>query len=102
MHNAQVVYTSAIGWMAVLALSRRPSLRWSYWCGVTGAGLFMLSDTLLALNKFGRLVWLLPPNLAKYIVMSTYYAAQIAIAASAHGAASPAALARVKRAKEQR
>jgi alkylglycerol monooxygenase len=41
-----------------------------------GAGFFMLSDTLLAINKF-----VLPLPMPQVWVLSTYYAAQVLIVA---------------------
>ena len=52
-----------------------------------GAGFFMLSDSLLATNRF-----VLPLPMAQVWVLSTYYAAQALIVGGwlAHQAASPA------------
>ena len=92
-------YASIIGWMAILAVSRRPELgltapadlaaqRFSWRCGAAGALSFAISDTVLAVNKF-----VLPVDHAKAVIMTTYYLGQLGIAASATGAPEAAAAA---------
>jgi len=74
-----VIYGTAITAMCFLALNKmltRASA--SAWLGFVGAAVFMLSDVLLAVNRF-----VAPLPYAHALVMSTYYAAQFAIAASA-------------------
>ena len=50
-----------------------------------GAGCFMLSDSLLATNKFAFAV-----PMAQFWVLATYYVAQILIARNALGKSEPA------------
>lgn len=74
-----IIYGAAITAMCFLALNKmltRASA--SAWLGFVGAAVFMLSDVLLAVNRF-----VAPLPYAHALVMSTYYAAQFAIAASA-------------------
>jgi hypothetical protein len=51
-----------------------------------GAGFFMLSDSLLATNKFAA-----PFPMAQFLVLATYYVAQILIACHALGPRAAAA-----------
>lgn len=68
-------YTVAIALMAAQAIGRAVLLRDpAAWGVAIGAGCFMLSDALLALNKF-----VAPLPLAPLWVLGTYYAAQILI-----------------------
>lgn len=77
------LYVVAIGLMAAQAIGRaqvhalvqtRPQDRWSAVAVAVGAGLFMLSDTLLAINRFvSPLPW------SPVWVLCTYYAAQVLI-----------------------
>lgn len=68
-------YVTVIALMAAQAMGRAAMLRTpgSIWVAV-GAGFFMLSDTLLALNKFVS-----PLPLSQLWVLSTYYIAQVLI-----------------------
>jgi alkylglycerol monooxygenase len=68
-------YVAVIALMAAQAMGRAvvlgtPGVRWV----AVGAGFFMLSDTLLALNKF-----VTPLPLAQLWVLTTYYLAQVLI-----------------------
>lgn len=68
-------YVLVITLMAAQAIGRATVLHdTAAWGVALGAGFFMLSDTLLALNKF-----VVPLPLAPLWVLSTYYAAQILI-----------------------
>ena len=68
-------YVLVITLMAAQAIGRATVLHdTAAWGVAIGAGFFMLSDTLLALNKF-----VVPLPLASLWVLSTYYAAQILI-----------------------
>ena len=72
---AVAAYVSVISLMVAQAIGRAssqqtPSARWIAW----GAGIFMLSDTMIAINKF-----LMPIPLADLWILATYYAAQIII-----------------------
>ncbi|KAA0153121.1 hypothetical protein FNF29_03309 [Cafeteria roenbergensis] len=81
-----IVYASTIGVMGVLSVawwpSRSESLadggRRSYLLGVFGAAFFLLSDSILAYNKFVD-----PIPHAHTLTMATYYAAQGLIAMAA-------------------
>ncbi|MEQ1658541.1 MAG: lysoplasmalogenase, partial [Hylemonella sp.] len=68
-------YVLVIALMAAQAIGRATVLRDkpALWVAV-GAGFFMLSDTLLALNKFVS-----PLPLSQLWVLSTYYVAQVLI-----------------------
>jgi uncharacterized membrane protein YhhN len=68
-------YVLVIALMAAQAIGRATVLgdKPAVWVAV-GAGFFMLSDTLLALNKFVS-----PLPLAPLWVLSTYYVAQVLI-----------------------
>lgn len=68
-------YVTVIALMAAQALGRATVLRNpAAWTVAAGAGCFMLSDALLATNKF-----VLPLPLAPFWVLTSYYAAQILI-----------------------
>jgi uncharacterized membrane protein YhhN len=68
-------YTLAIALMAAQAIGRAMALRNASAAGVaTGAVLFMLSDSLLAINRFA-----MPLPMAQFWVLATYYAAQALI-----------------------
>ena len=72
---AVAAYVSVISLMVGQAIGRANSLqntsaRWVAW----GAGIFMLSDTMIAINKF-----LMPIPMADLWILATYYAAQIII-----------------------
>jgi uncharacterized membrane protein YhhN len=69
------VYTATIRLMAIFALNRKDRTpEASFYPIFVGALLFIMSDSLLALNKF-----LVPIPYAGVIVMSTYVAAQYLI-----------------------
>lgn len=70
-----LLYTIVIVVMVLTALFRygRTNSK-SYWMVFTGAVLFMISDSTIAINKF-----LLPVSEAEFIVMTTYIAAQFLI-----------------------
>lgn len=67
------IYTAAISMMVISALIRRSNVTW-YLPVVTGVLLFMVSDALIALSKFG-------PTFTgiEYGVMATYMLAQYLI-----------------------
>ncbi|HLP51254.1 MAG TPA: lysoplasmalogenase [Chitinophagales bacterium] len=71
-----LIYTTAIGIMVVFAINRygRVSDK-SFALVFGGALLFMLSDSVIAINKF-----LQPFNIAGIVIMSTYITAQYLIA----------------------
>jgi len=76
---AVAAYTAVIGLMAAQAIGRAGVLRDKASIGVAaGAMLFMLSDSLLAINKFA-----MPLPMAQLWVLATYYAAQVLIAHNA-------------------
>jgi len=76
---AVAAYVVVISLMAAQAIGRATGLRDSASVGVAiGAGFFMLSDSLLATNKFA-----FPLPLAQLWVLGTYYVAQILIARNA-------------------
>ncbi|OYR20072.1 lysoplasmalogenase [Brucella thiophenivorans] len=78
-----VIYASAIGIMAAQAFSRAISIapetirHYSAWLAAAGGLFFMVSDTLLAFNRFHT-----PIPLAGLWVLGTYYAAQFLFARS--------------------
>ncbi|HET8747126.1 MAG TPA: lysoplasmalogenase family protein [Ramlibacter sp.] len=91
---AVAAYAVVIALMAAQAIGRATVVRDGPAIGVAvGAGLFMLSDAILAINRFA-----LPVPLAPLWVLSTYYAAQVLIVHNARagkvevpaGAAAPA------------
>ena len=69
------VYVGVIALMAAQAIGRATVLRNGAAVGVAlGAGFFMLSDSLLAVNKF-----VMPLPMSQVWVLTTYYAAQVLI-----------------------
>ncbi len=81
---AVAAYVIVIALMAAQAIGRATVLRDKASLGVAiGAGFFMLSDALLATNKFAQ-----PLPLAQLWVLSTYYIAQILIVHNARPATS--------------
>ncbi len=79
-------YVIVIALMAAQAIGRATLLRDRPSVAVAiGAGFFMLSDSLLATNRFA-----LPLPMAQFWVLATYYAAQCLIACNAQPAASAA------------
>jgi alkenylglycerophosphocholine/alkenylglycerophosphoethanolamine hydrolase len=74
------VYACVIATMAYTSLVRRQTHNWHR--AAAGALIFVLSDTVLALDRF-----LAPLPNAKLVVMLTYYTAQALIAASTQPAA---------------
>ncbi len=85
---AVAAYVAVIALMAAQAIGRASMLRDQASVAVAaGAGFFMLSDSLLATNKFA---FALP--MAQFWVLATYYAAQLLIACNARVAAPVAAV----------
>ena len=86
---AVAAYALVIALMAAQAIGRAALLRDPAAIAVAiGAGLFMLSDALLAINKFAQ-----PLAMAQFWVLATYYAAQVLIVCNARPpmlAAAPA------------
>jgi len=81
---AVAAYVIVIALMAAQAIGRATMLRDRASLGVAvGAGFFMLSDALLATNKFAQ-----PLPMAQLWVLGTYYIAQILIVHHARPAAS--------------
>ncbi|MEO6972159.1 MAG: lysoplasmalogenase family protein [Rhodoferax sp.] len=79
LRPAVAAYVLVIALMAAQAIGRATLLRNQAAVMVAvGAGFFMLSDTLLAINRFAH-----PLPLASLWVLSTYYCAQILIAFNA-------------------
>jgi uncharacterized membrane protein YhhN len=69
------IYVGVIALMAAQAIGRATVLRNSAAVGVAlGAGFFMLSDALLAVNRF-----VMPLPMSQVWVLATYYAAQLLI-----------------------
>ncbi|HQD15511.1 MAG TPA: lysoplasmalogenase, partial [Ottowia sp.] len=78
------LYVLAIGLMVAQAVGRATRLRdGPAWRVALGAGLFMLSDSLLATNRFVQ-----PLPLAPLWVLGSYFIAQILIAACARPAST--------------
>ena len=76
------VYALAIALMTAQAIGRATVLRDQAAIGVAaGAVFFMLSDTLLAINRFAQ-----PLPMAQFWVLATYYAAQVLIVCNARPA----------------
>ena len=76
-------YVIVIALMAAQAIGRAAVLRdRTAMCVAIGAAFFMLSDSLLATNKFA-----MPLPRAQFWVLATYYVAQIVIAANAKSVA---------------
>ena len=72
LKSAVAAYVTVIALMAAQAIRRATVLRDNAACLVAqGAGIFMLSDTLIAINKF-----LTPIALSSLWILATYYAAQ--------------------------
>jgi uncharacterized membrane protein YhhN len=83
---AVAAYVIVIALMAAQAMGRATVLRDKASVAVAvGAGFFMVSDSLLATNKFA-----FPLPMAQFWVLATYYVAQLLIACSARPAAVPA------------
>ena len=81
---AVAAYAVVIALMAAQAIGRATLLRDPASVAVAvGSGLFMLSDALLAINRFAQ-----PLPMAQFWVLATYYAAQVLIV---RNAAAPAA-----------
>jgi alkylglycerol monooxygenase len=73
------VYAIVIALMAAQAIGRAAVRRDTASVGVAiGALCFMLSDSILAINKFA-----MPLPMSEFAVLTTYYAAQILIAHNA-------------------
>jgi sterol desaturase/sphingolipid hydroxylase (fatty acid hydroxylase superfamily)/uncharacterized membrane protein YhhN len=87
---ACAAYAVVIALMTAQAVGRATLLRDANAVGLAvGAVLFMLSDALLAINKFAT-----PLPLAQFWVLASYYAAQLLIVHHARPAAASAAAAR--------
>ena len=85
---AVAAYTIVIALMAAQAIGRAMLLRDRASIGVAiGAVFFMVSDSLLAINRFA-----VPLPMAQFFVLATYYVAQLLIAAQARPARVEAAL----------
>ncbi len=85
-------YVAVIALMAAQAIGRATVMRdTAAWTVAVGAAFFMLSDSLLATNKF-----VMPLPLASFWVLTSYYAAQVLIIGGwLRGGAKPPAEARV-------
>ncbi|HEX4956466.1 MAG TPA: lysoplasmalogenase [Thermoanaerobaculia bacterium] len=83
---AILVYGLVLGSMAAQATVRALTLRTrpALWAAL-GAAVFVLSDTLLAIDRFRA-----PLPVAPLLILATYYLAQGLIAGSVAGASSPA------------
>jgi alkylglycerol monooxygenase len=80
-------YVVVIALMAAQAIGRALVLRDRASAFVAlGAGCFMLSDSLLATHRFA-----LPLPMAQFLVLASYYAAQLLIASNARAPGAPAA-----------
>jgi uncharacterized membrane protein YhhN len=76
---AVACYAVVIATMAAQAIGRATALGGkAAWGVAAGAVFFMLSDSLLAINRFAA-----PLPMAQFLVLSTYYAAQLLIAHNA-------------------
>ncbi|MEP6791187.1 MAG: lysoplasmalogenase family protein [Ramlibacter sp.] len=85
---AVAAYVVVIALMAAQAIGRAAVLRdRASMCVAIGAAFFMLSDSLLATNRFA-----VQFPMAQFFVLATYYVAQILIACNAKPAAAPAAV----------
>jgi alkylglycerol monooxygenase len=85
---AVAAYVVVIALMAAQAIGRATVLRDKSSVAVAvGAAFFMLSDSLLATNKFA-----FPLPMAQFLVLATYYVAQILIACNALPVSNPFAL----------
>lgn len=69
-----LIYISVILAMGVTATFWQGERNWLL---LAGAVIFMLSDSMIAINKF-----LMPVSWSKYFIMSTYYAGQVMICVS--------------------
>ncbi len=75
MYIPALIYTVVICMMAITAKKRRHKAdRQSFWLIICGATLFMLSDSILAYNKFNQAF-----AAADFLIMLTYIAAQFLI-----------------------
>jgi alkylglycerol monooxygenase len=84
---AVAAYVVVIALMAAQAIGRAMVLRdRSALCVAFGAGFFMVSDSLLAINKFA-----MPLPMAQFWVLATYYVAQVLIATNARQAVTSTA-----------
>eukprot|EP00327_Prymnesium_parvum_P007473 CAMPEP_0182814940 /NCGR_PEP_ID=MMETSP0006_2-20121128/10125_1 /TAXON_ID=97485 /ORGANISM="Prymnesium parvum, Strain Texoma1" /LENGTH=262 /DNA_ID=CAMNT_0024941105 /DNA_START=3 /DNA_END=791 /DNA_ORIENTATION=- len=84
-----LLYAAVIAAMALSSLCRALALpdfasRCSYYSGVAGALVFVVSDSVLAVNKFAFAV-----PAAHGVVMATYYLGQLLITLSVWGARAP-------------
>ncbi len=68
------IYALAISLMVISALIRKTSVNW-YGPVVIGVVLFLVSDALIAVSKFGNM----SDNILKYLIMATYMIAQYLI-----------------------
>jgi alkylglycerol monooxygenase len=85
---AVAAYALVIALMAAQAVGRATVLRDAASMAVAiGAGFFMLSDTLLAINRFAQ-----PLPMAQFWVLATYYAAQVLIVRNARPTTAAAAV----------
>ena len=92
---AVCIYVAVITGMLYLAAVREAHCARGYWLTVAGAALFLLSDAVLAWDKFappplgadGRVRWWF--RAPKVVVMCTYYGAQMLLAAGAAVEAPP-------------
>jgi uncharacterized membrane protein YhhN len=76
---AVAIYATVIACMAAQAIGRAAVLKDANAIGVAaGALVFMLSDSLLAIDKFAA-----PLPMAQFLVLATYYVAQVLIAHNA-------------------
>lgn len=75
MYIPALIYTVVICMMAITAKKRRDKAdRQSFWLIMCGATLFMISDSILAYNKFNQAF-----AAADFLIMLTYIAAQFLI-----------------------
>ena len=87
---AVTAYALVIALMAAQAIGRATVLRDPASVAVAvGAGFFMLSDTLLAINRFAQ-----PLPMASFAVLATYYLAQVLIVSNSRPVAEARAEAR--------
>ena len=87
---AVTAYALVIALMAAQAIGRATVLRDPASVAVAvGAGFFMLSDTLLAINRFAQ-----PLPMASFAVLATYYLAQVLIVSNSRPVAEASAEAR--------
>ena len=68
------IYALAISLMVISALIRKTSVEW-YGPVVIGVILFLISDALIAVSKFGNFA----DGILKYLIMATYMIAQYLI-----------------------